>query len=198
MEVIITMSKNNKHTLTNKDDIEYFLTEIIQYIGEDPYREGLIDTPERIMKSWGKLFGGYKQKPEDFLTVFEDGKCDEMVILRDIEFYSTCEHHFLPFFGKCHIAYIPDKKVIGVSKLARIMEMFARRLQIQERMTNQIANCIEDILQPKGIMIICEAQHFCMTSRGVEKQNSKMITSAIRGVFENIEVRNEFLILLRG
>jgi len=179
------------------NDIEDNLVRILEYLGENPNREGLKDTPKRIIKSWEKLFGGYRQDIKDILTSFEDDRCDEMIILKNIEFYSTCEHHFLPFFGKCHIAYIPDKKIIGVSKLARILEMYARRLQIQERLTKQIADCIEDGLQAKGVMVIIEAQHFCMTSRGIEKQQSRMVTSAIRGSFNHSEVRNEFLNLIR-
>lgn len=173
------------------------IRELLTYIGEDPNREGLLATPKRIIKSWKTLFGGYDQNIKDILTTFEEGTCKEMVILKDIEFYSTCEHHFLPFSGVCHIAYIPNKKIVGVSKLARILEMFARRLQIQERLTTQIAECIMKELNAKGAMVICEAQHLCMTARGIQKQQSKMITSAIRGVFEQSEVRNEFLSLIK-
>jgi GTP cyclohydrolase I len=178
---------------TNTQTIESSIREILSYIGDDPNREGLKDTPRRIIKSWDKLFGGYKKSLQDVAQVFKDGACDEMVILKDIEFYSTCEHHFLPFFGKIHIAYIPDGKVIGISKLARITEIFARRLQIQERLVAQIADGIMELLSPKGVMVVCEAQHFCMTSRGVEKQNSIMVTSAIRGIFTENEVRQEAL-----
>lgn len=178
---------------TNTQTIESSIREILSYIGDDPNREGLKDTPRRIIKSWDKLFGGYKKSLQDVAQVFKDGACDEMVILKDIEFYSTCEHHFLPFFGRIHIAYIPDGRVIGVSKLARLVEIFSRRLQIQERLVSQIADSIQQGLNPLGVMVVCEAQHFCMTCRGVEKQNSVMVTSAIRGVFEQSEVRNEAL-----
>jgi GTP cyclohydrolase IA len=181
---------------TDTQAIESSIKNILSYIGDNPDREGLKDTPKRMIKSWQKLFGGYNKNPRDVARIFEDGACDEMVVLKDIEFYSTCEHHFLPFFGKVHIAYIPSGKVIGVSKLARFVEIFSRRLQIQERLVSQIANCIEEILAPKGVMVVCEAQHFCMTSRGIEKQNSKMVTSSIRGVFKNYETRNEFLNLI--
>lgn len=174
------------------------LQAIIEHIGDDPTREGLIETPTRMIKSWNKIFGGYKQIPEEILKAkFKEGACNEMVILKDISLYSTCEHHFLPFFGKIHIGYIPDGYVVGISKLARITECFSRRLQIQERLTNQIADAIMIHVKAKGVMVIAEAQHFCMTSRGVEKQDAKMITSAIRGVFEKNEVRNEFLNLIR-
>jgi GTP cyclohydrolase IA len=170
----------------------------IKFIGDDPYREGLIDTPKRIIKSWKKLFGGYNQNPKDILTFFKDGVCDEMVILKDIEFYSTCEHHMLPFFGKISIGYIPKDRVVGVSKLARLVEIFSRRLQIQERLTSQIADSIMKHLEAKGVMVICNAQHFCMIARGVEKQNSIMVTSAVRGVFEEVKTRQEFLLLCQN
>lgn len=184
---------------TISQEIEDKLKDILTYIGEDVNREGLIETPYRIVKSWDKLYGGYNQNSNDILsTTFIEGKCDEMIILKDIEFYSTCEHHFLPFFGKIHIGYIPNDKVVGVSKLARLVEIYARRLQIQERLTTQIADDIENILNAKGVIVISEAQHFCMTARGVEKQKSKMITSAIRGAFEKTEARNEFMQLVKG
>lgn len=182
----------------NEGPIEDNLVRVLQFIGEDPKREGLVDTPKRIVKSWGKLFSGYDQKPEDILkTTFVDGACNEMVILKDIEFYSTCEHHMLPFLGKVSIGYIPDKKVVGISKLARLVEVFARRMQIQERLSSEIADSIMDVLDAKGVMVVIEAKHLCMTSRGVEKQNSVMITSAIRGVFEQKETRDEFLTLIK-
>lgn len=184
---------------TDTQVIENSLKEILAYIGDNPDREGLKDTPKRIRKSWKKLFGGYGQNPADILTAtFTDGTCNEMVILKDIEFYSTCEHHFLPFTGKVSIGYIPQGKVVGVSKLARLVEIYARRLQIQERMTGQIADDIMKYIGAQGCMVICEAQHLCMTSRGVEKQQSKMMTSAIRGVFfSQKEIRQEFLELVR-
>lgn len=170
---------------------------ILQFIGEDPEREGLLDTPSRVEKSYKKLYGGYKESAGDVLkTTFVEGACDEMVLLKDIEFYSMCEHHMLPFSGKIHIAYVPDKKVVGISKLARLVEVFARRLQIQERLVTQIADAMTKHLQCKGVMVVCEAQHLCMTARGVEKQNSKMITSAVRGVFTTQETRSEFLSLI--
>jgi len=174
------------------------IKELLRFIGEDPEREGLIDTPKRILKSYDELYAGYKQNPKEILgTVFEDGACDEMVILKDIEFYSMCEHHQLPFFGKISIGYIPNGKVVGVSKLARLVEVFARRMQIQERLTSQIADTLNEVLEPKGVMVICEAQHLCMVSRGVKKQNSKMITSAVRGVFKDEQTtRQEFMSLV--
>lgn len=170
---------------------------IIEAIGDDPDREGLRETPARVRRSWEKLYGGYKQSAGDILqTVFTEGACNEMVVLRDCEFYSTCEHHMLPFFGSAHIGYIPNGAVVGVSKLARLVEVYSRRLQIQEQLTTQVADAIETHLKAKGVMVILEAQHFCMTSRGVEKQHSKMVTSAIRGVFEKSDTRNEFMRLI--
>lgn len=182
---------------TDTKTIENQIKNILHFIGEDETREGLIGTPERMIKSWDKLFGGYNKNPKDLLTTFSEDVYDEMVILKDIEFYSTCEHHFLPFFGKIHIGYIPNGRVIGISKLARLVEVFARRLQIQERLVTQIADSIKKHLDPLGVMVIAEAQHLCMISRGIEKQNSIMVTSAIRGNFERIEVRDEFLKLIK-
>ena len=183
----------------NAQAVEHSISEILAYIGDDPNREGLKDTPQRIRKSWGKLFGGYKLSAKEILTTtFTEGSCDEMVMLKGIEFYSTCEHHFLPFIGKISIGYIPNGKVVGVSKLARLVEVYARRLQIQERMTSQIADDIMEHINAQGCMVVCEAQHLCMTSRGVEKQQSEMITSAIRGVFSTQQgTREEFLTLIK-
>jgi GTP cyclohydrolase I len=180
-----------------EDDIQDNIVRILEYIGEDPNREGLMETPKRVVKSWKELFAGYNQDPKKLIKVFEDGSCDEMVILKDIEFYSLCEHHMLPFFGKINVAYVPNGKVIGVSKIARLVDIYARRLQIQERLTQQIAEFLYKELNAKGVMVTCEAIHFCMVSRGIKKQNSKMITSAIKGVFEENEVRQEFLNLIK-
>jgi len=184
--------------LTTTQDIEHKIKEILNFIGDDSDREGLIDTPKRMVKSWGKLFGGYNQNSKDILKrSFKDGSCDEMVILKDIEFFSTCEHHFLPFVGKISIGYLPDKSVVGISKLARLVEIYSRRLQIQERLVTQIADDIMNIVKAKGCMVVAEAVHMCMTSRGVEKQRSKMVTSAIRGNFDQLSIRNEFLQLIK-
>jgi len=180
-------------------DIAGTITRQLEYIGEDPTREGLIETPRRVLRSWEKLCGGYKEDPKVILSTVFNQKYDEMVLLKDIEMYSTCEHHMLPFHGKCHIAYIPNGKVVGISKLARLMECFSRRLQIQERLCNQVVDSMEEFLKPKGCACIMEAQHFCMTSRGVQKQNSIMTTSALRGVFleKNSQARSELLQLIR-
>lgn len=173
------------------------VTRIIEAIGDDPNREGIKDTPKRVVKSWRELFSGYQMKAEEILsTVFEDGvkDCDELVLCKDIEFYSTCEHHMLPIIGKMHIGYIPDKKVVGLSKLARLGDMYARRLQIQEKMTKQIADSLMEHLKPKGVAVIVTAKHFCMCARGVNKQNSWMTTSSMQGVLrENPAARAEFL-----
>ena len=173
--------------------------ELLVRIGEDPEREGLLNTPDRAAKAMEFLTKGYREKLEDVINdaVFtvED---NHMVIVRDIELYSLCEHHMLPFFGKCHIGYIPEGKVLGVSKLARIVDLFARRLQIQERLTNQVATSIMDTIAPEGVGVVIEAQHLCMMMRGVEKQNSCMVTSAMLGSFRNEpSTRNEFLQLIK-
>jgi GTP cyclohydrolase I len=172
---------------------------VLEAIGENPQRDGLLRTPERVEKALRFLTSGYT---EDIAKVVNgaiyDVKYDEMVIVKDIEFFSMCEHHMLPFFGKIHIAYIARNKVIGLSKLPRIVDIFARRLQIQERLTQEVAQCIQDMLDPLGVGVIAEAQHFCMMMRGVEKQHSGTVTSTMLGAFrKNKETRNEFLSLVR-
>jgi GTP cyclohydrolase I len=180
--------------------IAELVRKILVQIGEDPDREGLRRTPERFEKAIRYLTNGYRQEPEKLLNgAMFSVAYDEMVVVKDIEVYSLCEHHLLPFFGKCHVAYIPNKKVVGLSKIARLVNMYARRLQIQERLTSQIARTIEDTLNPQGVGVIIEARHLCMVMRGVEKQNSAAVTSAMLGVFrENKETRDEFLSLIRG
>jgi GTP cyclohydrolase IA len=178
-----------------KDMVREWLIEI----GEDPDREGLRNTPQRTADAWAYMMRGYKQDPADVINsaIFEV-EANHMVIVRDIEIFSTCEHHLLPFFGVCHVGYIPRGKVLGVSKLARLADLFARRLQLQERLTNQIARTLMDSLQPEGVGVIIEAQHLCMMMRGVEKQNSRMVTSAMLGSFhDSVATRNEFLHLSR-
>lgn len=172
---------------------------ILQYIGEDVEREGLRETPDRVVRSYSEIFSGYNQDPASVFKTFADGACDEMVLLRNVEFYSVCEHHMQPFFGRAHIAYIPGTSVIGVSKLARLLEIYARRLQIQERLTTQVTEALDKYLQPKGSACVIEAKHFCMVCRGVHKQNSELITSSLTGVFrENLAARGEFMSLIRG
>ena len=174
------------------------LKSILAYIGEDPEREGLLETPDRIIRSWGTLFGGYKQNPKEILSKVFTQKYDEMVLLKDIEIYSTCEHHMLPFFGKAHVAYIPNGSVVGISKLARLVECFARRLQIQEKLCNQITEAIDQHLKPLGAACVIEAKHLCMCCRGVQKQHSTMVTSSLNGVFlEKPEARAEFMRLIQ-
>lgn len=182
-----------------ENEIQEHLERILQYIGEDTSREGLLETPKRMQRAYDEIFAGYKQNPKDLMKTFTEGTCKEMVILKNCEFYSTCEHHFLPFFGHISIGYIPNKKVIGISKLARLVDCFSKRMQIQENMTTQIAECIMKELDAKGVMVVCQAQHFCMKSRGIKKQEASMVTSAIRGVFEtNIALRQEFMALIRN
>jgi len=166
---------------------------ILQYIGEDPEREGLVETPNRVVKSFAELYKGYQQDPKDFIKTFESS-CNEMVILTDIDFTSTCEHHLLAFVGKASIAYIPDGRVIGVSKLVRILETYSRRLQIQERLCEQIVECLMLHLKPKGAACLMEASHLCMACRGVQKINAKLETSCLRGVFlTDSSTKAEFL-----
>lgn len=173
--------------------------EVIQYIGEDVTREGLLETPKRMRRAYEEIFAGYQTDPKDLVKTFVQGTCKEMVVLKNCEFYSTCEHHFFPFFGHVSIGYIPKDKVIGVSKLARLVDCYSRRMQIQERMTTQIADFLVEELQAEGVYVICEGVHFCMTSRGIRKQDASMITSAIRGAFEDdAQARNEFLALIKG
>jgi GTP cyclohydrolase IA len=183
---------------SNEANIKHHLRKMIEYIGEDPEREGLKKTPYRIFKSWQELYSGYDKNPADLLTIFEADGYDQMVLLKDIELYSMCEHHMLPFFGKAHVAYIPNEKVIGISKLARLVDMYARRLQIQERIGEQVTDALMQYLNPHGAACIIEATHTCMRMRGVAKQNSIMVTSSIKGVFrENQAVREEFLHLIK-
>lgn len=185
---------------TGSAGIAELVRQMLVQLGEDPNREGLRRTPERFEKAVRYLTSGYAQEPAELLNGAMFSVCyDEMVVVKDIEVYSLCEHHLLPFFGKCHVAYIPNKKVVGLSKIARLVNMYARRLQIQERLTSQIAQTIEDQLSPQGVGVIIEARHLCMVMRGVEKQHSEAVTSAMLGVFrENKQTRDEFLSLVRN
>jgi GTP cyclohydrolase I len=179
----------------DQDDLADLVRRQLALIGEDPDREGLRATPERVARSLAWLTRGYELDVADAVgdAVFAE-KHENMVMVRDIEFYSLCEHHMLPFFGKAHIAYIPNGRIVGLSKLPRIVEIFARRLQVQERLTEQIASALEDVLEPSGVGVVLEASHLCMMMRGVEKQNSATITSALRGVFRDCPMtRDEFL-----
>jgi GTP cyclohydrolase I len=180
-------------------DGERLVREMLYEIGEDPTREGLLETPKRVVKSWRELYAGYQLNPAQILsTVFEDGACDEVVILKGIPFSSMCEHHMLPFIGTAHVGYLPAGKVVGLSKLARLTDCFSQRLQIQEKMTAQIADAIEEHLKPRGTAVVIEAHHQCMSCRGIKKLGTVMVTSAMRGVFrEDAAARAEVLSLMR-
>jgi GTP cyclohydrolase I len=169
--------------------------EMLELVGEDPDRDGLLKTPERVERSMQWMTRGYGLDAAEVIgdALFEEAH-QNMILVRDIEFYSMCEHHMLPFFGKAHIAYIPDGRIVGLSKVARVVDVFARRLQVQERLTDQIAEALDDALSPRGVGVVLEASHFCMMMRGVEKQSSRTLTSALRGVFrEDASTRDEFL-----
>ncbi len=181
-------------------ELDELIRQMILHLGEDPDRDGLLRTPERVAKSMRWLTRGYNQSVREAIgeAVFEE-KHESMVLVRDIEVYSLCEHHMLPFFGKAHIAYYPNGRIVGLSKLPRVVDVFARRLQIQERMTDQIADALMEVLQPMGVGVVVEAYHLCMMMRGVEKQNSKTVTSALRGIFrDDAKTRDEFLRLAHG
>src|ERR1700730_8782390 len=198
-----TMSETTKIAvpeIAGSGSIAELVRRMLVQIGEDPNREGLRRTPERFEKALRFLTSGYRQDPEKILNgALFSVSYDEMVVVKNIEIYSLCEHHLLPFFGKCHVAYIPDKKVVGLSKIARLVNMYARRLQIQERLTSQIATAVENKLSPQGVGVIIEARHLCMVMRGVEKQNSIAVSSAMLGAFrENKQTRDEFLSLVHG
>ena len=171
---------------------------LLELLGADPSREGLINTPKRVAKAWDFLTKGYSENLDELINnaIFE-GESKDMVIVKNIEFYSLCEHHMIPFYGKAHIGYIPNGKIIGLSKLARITDLFSQRLQVQERLTNQIAQCLQEVLNPRGVAVVLEGKHFCMLSRGVQKQNSIATSSSMLGIFREKEsTRNEFLKLI--
>jgi GTP cyclohydrolase IA len=184
----------------DKNTIAWHIREVMKLIGEDPNREGLRKTPERFEEAMKFLTSGYHQNVDEVLNGATFTVCyDEMVVVKDIEFFSLCEHHLLPFFGKAHVAYLPSKRVLGLSKIARLVNMFARRLQIQERMTSDLAKAIEDKIAPLGVGVIIEARHLCMQMRGVEKQHGQAVTSAMLGAFrDNKQTRDEFLSLVRN
>ena len=185
--------------MKSKREIKHALAEQMEFIGEDVTREGLLETPNRIVRMWEEIYKGYKQDPKDLLTTFAADGYDQIILLKDIELYSICEHHMLPFFGKAHVAYTPKKKVIGISKLARLVDMYARRMQIQERLGDQVTSALMDHLNPLGAACIIEASHLCMRMRGVAKQNSTMVTSSMKGVFmTKSEPRQELMGLIKG
>ena len=181
------------------DELASHYKQVLTLLGEDPEREGLEKTPMRVAKAMQVLTRGYTQDPHKVLTdaLFEE-KYNQMVIVKDIDFFSMCELHMLPFYGKAHVAYIPNGHITGLSKIARVVDIFSHRLQVQERLTEQVMQCINDTLKPQGVMVVIEAKHMCMQMRGVEKQNSITTTSAYSGVFESSKTRNEFMDLLRG
>lgn len=180
--------------------IEKLIEQFLKELGEDPHREGLARTPERVAKAWEYLTSGYHKNVEEILNdaLFVE-EYDEMVVVKDIDIASMCEHHLLPFIGKAHVAYMPRRKIVGLSKIPRLVEMFSRRLQVQERLTTQIANSLNEVLEPRGVAVVVEAVHLCMLMRGVEKQNSKAVTSAMLGAFrDRPETRAEFMELIKA
>ncbi len=201
-----TLSTRNKNNMTPEtqfreglDELAAHYRKVLTLLGENPEREGLEKTPMRVAKAMQVLTRGYTQDPHKVLTdaLFEE-KYNQMVIVKDIDFFSMCEHHMLPFYGKAHVAYIPNGHITGLSKIARVVDIYAHRLQVQERLTEQVMQCINDTLKPQGVMVVVEAKHMCMQMRGVEKQNSITTTSAYSGVFGSSKTRNEFMNLLRG
>ena len=195
----MALNPNNNDSDKDFDEFCALQRRVIELLGEDPNREGLLKTPERVAKSLRFLTKGYDEDPVEILrgaTFREDYR--QMVIVRDIDFFSLCEHHMLPFFGKAHVGYIPNKYITGLSKIARVVEVYARRLQVQERLTTQIKQCIQDTLNPLGVIVVIEAEHMCMQMRGVEKQNSLTTTSDFTGAFEEARTREEFLNLIRS
>lgn len=184
--------------MSNPEDLQA-VRRLLSFIGEDPDREGLRETPERFLKAWSEYTRGYLEKPEDVLKVFEDGaqSVDEMVIVRDIPVYSLCEHHLAPFFGRAYVGYVPAQRILGLSKISRLVEIFSRRLQVQERLTNQIADALHTHLQPLGVAVVIECRHMCMESRGVRHTGTATVTSALRGTIKtNADTRREFLSLI--
>ena len=189
----------NTQVAENREKLEYHVEQILALIGEDPKREGLLDTPARVTRMYEEIFGGYQVDPRDVLGVTFDENHEELVIVKDIVYYSQCEHHMAPFFGKVHIGYIPSGKIAGLSKFARLVEVITRRLQVQERITSQIADILVEVLEPNGVMVVVEGEHLCMCARGVKKPGSKTVTSAVRGIFrEDAASRAEFLSLIKN
>ena len=185
----------------DQERIERAVREILLAVGEDPERDGLLGTPARVARMYAEQFAGLRQQPEDVLTTVFDAEHDEIVLVRDIDMYSMCEHHLVPFFGKAHIGYIPNVKgqITGLSKLARLVDVYARRPQVQERMTSQIADALVETLDPRGVVVVIEAEHLCMTMRGVRKPGARTVTSAVRGVFRDSDVtRAEAMSLIYG
>jgi len=182
----------------NQENIAKLVKQLLAEIGEDASREGLVETPERVARSFAKLYEGYNEDPKNIITVFDNEGYNEMLIAKEIDFYSMCEHHMLPFFGKAYVGYIPSDKIIGLSKIPRIVDIFARRLQNQERLTKQVADTLNDLLGPHGVGVVIKAEHLCMKARGVEKQNCEITTSSFTGLFiKDDRTRSEFLQLIK-
>ena len=195
----MTTKQMSEETTLASASYEELVREMLDRLGEDTDREGLLRTPERVHKAMQHLTKGYQEDPETILNgALFTVNYDEMVIVKDIEMFSLCEHHLLPFFGKVHVAYIPNGKVIGLSKIPRLVEVFSRRLQVQERLTTQIAETIQEVIKPQGVGVVCEARHLCMMMRGVEKQHSSAVSSAMLGAFRDLDTRSEFLSLIRN
>lgn len=187
----------NARVAENRELIEQHVREILRLIGEDVDREGLLDTPARVTRMYEEIFSGYEADPRDVLGVTFDEQHEELVIIKDIIYYSQCEHHMAPFFGKVHVGYLPSGKVAGLSKFARLVDVITRKLQVQERITSEIANILDEVLKPHGVMVVVEGEHMCMCSRGVKKYGSETITSAVRGSFRtDATLRSEFLSLI--
>ena len=189
-------NKSDPKNDVSREQAEDAVRTLLRWAGEDPQREGLLDTPHRVVKAYNDWYSGYKEDPQDYLARTFEQVCgyDELIVLRDIEFESHCEHHMAPIIGKAHVGYLPDGKVVGISKLARVVETFARRFQVQEKMTSQIANCIESVLKPRGVGVVVVGAHECMTTRGIHKRGVSMVTSTMLGTFrEDARTRNEFL-----
>ena len=196
----MSAEQSTNQSIPSRDEAEQAVRTLISFIGEGPSREGLIDTPDRVVRAWEDFFYGYKEDPADILgrTFEEVDGYDEIVLIRDIRLESHCEHHIVPIIGKAHVAYLPDRRVVGISKLARVVDTFAKRMQVQETLTAQIAETINNVLQPKGVAVMIEAAHMCMTTRGVHKPGTDTVTTTMRGVFkEDPNMRREFLDLIR-
>lgn len=188
----------NEKVIENREKIEEHVREILRLVGEDPEREGLLDTPARVTRMYEEIFGGYGQDYREILGTTFDEQHEELVIVKDIVYYSQCEHHMAPFFGKIHVGYIPSGKIAGLSKFARLVDAVTRRLQVQERITSEIADVLMDVLKPHGVMVVVEGEHLCMCARGVKKYGSKTITSGVRGMFQkDVKLRAEFMSLIK-
>ncbi|HEY0826803.1 MAG TPA: GTP cyclohydrolase I FolE [Bacilli bacterium] len=193
-----TKDYTNNNVVQNRARVEEHIKEILRLIGEDPEREGLLDTPARVTRMYEEIFAGYSVNPRDMLGVTFDEQHEELVIVKDITYYSQCEHHMAPFFGQVHIGYLPSGKIAGLSKFARLVDAITRKLQVQERVTSEIADILDEVLQPNGIMVVVEGKHLCMCARGVKKEGSETVTSAVRGHFRtDAALRSEFLSLIR-